>query len=44
MSEKRDQLRNWIACHRRLTYVGIIFLSGVLGGGLGTLLAPLFGR
>ena len=39
-----NQLRHWLAHHRKATYSVLILCSGTLGGSIGIFLAPLFGR
>lgn len=40
----RQQLRSWLAHHREVAYGMIFICSCAIGGSVGILLAPLFGR
>lgn len=38
------QLRSWLRCHQKSAYALLFLCSGTLGGSIGILAAPLFGR
>lgn len=38
------QLRSWLRYHRKSAYALLILCSGALGGSIGVLAAPFFGR
>jgi hypothetical protein len=38
------QLQSWLHCHRKSAYALLILCSGTLGGSIGILAAPFFGR